>query len=233
MQPDQAGQVAGIHASVLTDSVYTWIGRPFLEYYYRNLLTNPDFACYVYVVGSEVVGFLAITSAAGRVFQRQIRKDAIAIAGVLARTIGREPSKLGVILSATRFLFLERPAKLPEAQGEVLSFAVHPDYRTVVADGAGNLRPSDFYSQWRVPVATELFHAGMEHLSRRGVPDIRIMTPADNTASNRFYAKVGCRLAVRDVRIFGHATNIYYAAIEQVRSPNARQLPDQGDEAVR
>ena len=43
MGREHARDVAGIHESVLTDSIYTWIGRPFLEYYYRNLPKSDQF----------------------------------------------------------------------------------------------------------------------------------------------------------------------------------------------
>ena len=38
MRPEQASEVARIHETVLTDSVYTRLGRSFLAYYYRRLL---------------------------------------------------------------------------------------------------------------------------------------------------------------------------------------------------
>lgn len=213
MRPEHAAAVAGIHEAVLTDSTYTWIGRRFLDYYYRNLLENEHFACHVHVFDGRVTGFLASTSASGAVFGRQIRRDFLPIAGVLAATVVEDPRKLGVIASATRFLFTQRRDLLPHAQGEVLSFAVLPEYRAMTRDGAGQRVPTEFYRQHGVNIATDLFQAAMQHLHDRRVHDLKIMTPSDNGASNRFYSKVGCRLVETGIPIFGHPTNLYYADI--------------------
>lgn len=212
MGPEHASEVAGIHESVLTDSIYTWIGRPFLDYYYRNLLKNDDFFCHVHILNGKVTGFLASTSEPRRIFFRQLLRDTLPISVVFLRIIAGEPRKLGLILSASRFLFVQRPTMQAHVHGEVLSFAVLPEYR-------------------KIPVAAELFFTAMRNLAARGVPDVKIMTPADNVASNRFYAKAGFRLAVEGIMIFGHPTNLYYGRIDEVisREPGGRRgLPATG-----
>lgn len=218
MEPEQASEVAGIHASVLTDSVYTWIGRPFLEYYYRNLPENRDFSCHVHTFNGRVTGFLASTSAARHVFLRQIFRDAFHVSAVALGAIAREPQKLGIVLSAIRFLFMQHPKMLPHVNGEVLSFAVLPEYRTAEVGSDGTIRPTEFYAKWKVPVATELFFGAMQNLATRGAREVKIMTPADNPASNRFYAKMGCRLAAAGLIIFGHPTNLYCGRVDEVLS---------------
>lgn len=218
MTRDQARDVARIHAAVLTDSVYTWIGRPFLEYYYRNLLENPDFACHVHTFDGKVTGFLASTSAAPRVFTRQLLRDGVRIAAVILGILAREPRKLGVVLSATRFLLRQRPTMLSHANGEVLSFAVLPEYRATEVAPDGSVRPTAFAARGGGAVATELFRAAMQALGDRGVTDVKIMTPADNLASNRFYAKVGCRVVATGLIVFGHLTNLYHARIGDLLS---------------
>lgn len=215
---EHVNEVAGIHQSVLTDSIYTWIGRPFLEYYYRNLLKNDGFFCHVYTFNGKVVGFLASTSAARRVFFRQLRRDTLGISAVLVRILAREPRKIGVILSASRFLFMERPAMMPHVEGEILSFAVFPEYRTVEIGTDGIRRPTGFYAERKISVAAELFFSAMRNLASYGVHDVKIMTPADNVASNRFYSKFGCRLVAEGVIVFDHPTNLYYGRIEDIVS---------------
>lgn len=213
MRPEHATAVARVHEAVLTDSAYTWIGRRFLEYYYRNLLDNEYFACHVHLFQGQVTGFLASTSASASVFSRQMRRDFPRIAAVLAGTVLEEPRKLAVILSAARFLFTQRRDLAPAAQGEVLSFAVLPEYRAMTRDAAGRRVPTEFYRQHGINVATDLFHATMQHLHDGRVRDLKIMTPSDNGASNRFYTKVGCQLVATAIPIFGHPTNLYYAEI--------------------
>lgn len=215
MAHEHASEVAGIHQSVLTDSIYTWIGRPFLEYYYQNLLKREDFFCHVHMFDGKVTGFLASTCEARRIFFRQLVRDTLPISAVLLRIIAREPRKLGVILSASRFLFVQRPTMLPHVDGEVLSFAVLPEYRTTEVGADGGVQPTEFYASWKVPVAAELFFTAMQNLAAHGIRDVKIMTPADNIASNRFYAKVGCRLAAEGSLVFGHPTNLYYARIDE------------------
>lgn len=218
MGREHASAVAGLHEAVLTDSVYSSIGRPFLEYYYRNLLKNDDFFCHVHVFEGRVTGFLASTCQTGRIFFRQLLRDSLPIGAVLLRSMTRDPRKLRIVLAASRFLFMQRPTLLPEVEGEVLSFAVLPEYRTTEVGVEGALRPTRFYATWKIPIAAELFFASMRNLARRDVREVKIMTPADNPASNRFYAKVGCRLAVRDCLVFGHPTNFYRGRLEEILS---------------
>ncbi len=217
MRAEQAGEVAALHASVLTDSVYTWIGRPFLEYYYRRLLDNPDYACHVHVHEGRITGFLASTSASGAIFQRQILRDPVRLGLALTGSVARNPRAIPVLLSASRFLFGQRPTMLPGVDGEVLSFAVLPEYRTAEVGPDGAVRPTPFYTATRATVAADLFVAAMQGLAGRGVKRVKIMTPADNAASNRFYAKMGSRLT-RDLPVFGHPTNLYLLDITDVPS---------------
>lgn len=224
MGPEHASEVAGIHESVLTDSIYTWIGRPFLEYYYRNLLKSDHFLCHVHTFNGKVTGFLASTSQARRIFFRQLLKDTLPISAVLLRIIAGEPRRLGPILSASRFLFVQRPTMLPHVEGEVLSFAVLPEYRTIEVGADGGLRPTEFCARWKIPVAAELFYAAMQNLAARGVRDVKIMTPSDNATSNRFYAKVGCRLVVEGIMIFDHRTNLYCGRVDEIISHKGRAI---------
>lgn len=222
MGREHASAVAGIHQSVLTDSVYTCIGRRFLDYYYENLLKRDDFFCHVHIFNSKVTGFLASTSEARRIFFRHLLGDALRISVVLLRILAQDPGKLGVILSASRFLFMQRPEMLPHVDGEVLSFAVLPEYRTTEVGPDGEIRPTEFYARWKIAVAAELFLAAMQSLAVRGVRDVKIMTPADNAASNRFYTKMGCRLAVTGSTVFGHPTNLYHAQIDELMPGTAK-----------
>lgn len=216
MRPDQARAVSRIHAEVLPDSVYTWMGPPFLEYYYRNLLGNDDFFCHVHVFDGQVTGFLAGSTATGRVFFRQLARDAARIAWVFLRILAGSPGKLRVLLAATRFLFAQRRRMLPDVRGEVLSFAVLPQFRTSELGGDGRPRPTVFYDRWQVAVAVELFLASMRTMKSRGVTEVKIMTPADNVASNRFYSKVGCALTDDQLIIFGRPTNLYHGRIDEL-----------------
>lgn len=216
MHGEHVSEVVRIHQLVLTDSIYTWIGRPFLEYYYQNLLKNDDFFCHVYTFNGKVTGFLASTSAAYGVFLRQLRRDVLSISSVLTRIIAREPRKFRVILSASRFLFVQHPTILADVNGEVLSFAVLPEYRTAEVGADGGLRPTEFYARWEIPVAAELFFTAVQNLAACGVRDVKIMTPTDNVASNRFYTKVGCCLAAEGVMVFGHPTNFYYGRVDEL-----------------
>jgi hypothetical protein len=224
MGREHARDVAGIHESVLTDSIYTWIGRPFLEYYYRNLPKSDQFFCHVHTFNGKVTGFLASTCGARRIFFHQILRDSLLIGVVLLRIIAAEPRKLGLILSASRFLFVQRPRMLPHADCEVLSFAVLPEYRTIEVGADGGLRPTEFCARWKIPVAAELFYAAMQNLAARGVRDVKIMTPSDNVTSNRFYAKVGCRLVVEGIMIFDHRTNLYCGRVDEIISHKGRAI---------
>lgn len=210
MGPEHVDQVVHIHGSVLTDSIYTWIGREFLEYYYENLRKNEDFICHVHLFDQKVTGFLASTSAADRLFHRQLVRDSWRLGRVLFRLLVHEPGKLLTLLSASRFLFFQRPRLSVKAEGELLSFAVLPEYRRAAPGNEGTLQPTMFYRQWGISVAQDLFFASMGALAERGVRGVKIMTPSASALSNRFYTKVGCSLLSTRERVFGCATNLYH-----------------------
>jgi ribosomal protein S18 acetylase RimI-like enzyme len=212
----QAPQVAAIHARVLPESIYSELGRPFLEYYYERLLRNPDFVCLVHVLDDgTVTGFLASSAAAGKVFFRQMASDSLQLGLTLARVAAGDPSKLATLGRAARFLLRDRPRFPVTADGEVLSLAVLPEYRAT-EPVPGGVRPTPFFDRYHVSVGAELFRATVEALGARGARDLKIMTATDNPASNRFYTKVGCRLVTSNYLIFGHPSNLYYARIEDL-----------------
>ena len=221
MERDQAAQVAGIHERVLHDSIYTQLGRAFLEYYYTRLLDNPDFLCHVYTIDGKVTGFLASTSAASHVFLRQIVRDPVRLIRTIGKAVVRDPAKLVILASAAKFLLADRPRFPVTADGEVLSLAVLPEYRATELRADGGVRPTEFFERHRAFVAGELFDAAVSALAARGVRDIKVMTGSNNRASNRFYEKVGCRLAAEGYPIFGEPSNLYYARLADL-APTVR-----------
>ena len=216
MRPEHAAEVAAIHRSVLPESIYSVLGQRFLEYYYRNLLKNKSFFGYVQVFEKRVTGFAAATSESMSVFWRQIALDGWRIGGVLAQTLIERPAAIRTAAQAFGFLLTERCAMLPAVKGELLSFAVLPAYRVNELGPDGAVRSTAFYATQHVPVAAELFRSVVRELARREVRDLKIMTGAANTASNRFYAKMGCRLLPERFTAFGYTTHLYYAEVESL-----------------
>ncbi len=228
MRPEHADEVAVIHQTVLPESIYSDLGRRFLEYYYSRLMKNGAFFGYVHLFDGRVTGFVAATSQSRSIFWRQILLDGWRIAEVLARSIFEHPRTLGTIARACVFLLTERRAMLPQVQGEILSFAVLPAYRARTLGSDGKVRPTAFYAAHRFLVAAELFSAAVRELDRRNVRELKIMTAASNTASNRFYVKMGCRLVPDPFTAFGAPTHLYRGRIEVLaqKSNNVAELAD-------
>jgi ribosomal protein S18 acetylase RimI-like enzyme len=216
MNAQQAVQVAAIHARVLPESIYSELGRPFLEYYYERLRRNRDFLCLVHAMDDgTVTGFLASSAAAGEVFFRQMATDGLRLGATLTRIVASDAAKLMTLGRAARFLLRDRPRFPVTADGEVLSLAVLPEYRATEAV-PGGVRPTTFFERYRVSVGVDLFRATVDALAARGARDLKIMTATDNAASNRFYTKVGCQLVATNYPIFGHPSNLYYARLQDL-----------------
>ncbi len=228
MRPEHAAEVAAIHRSVLPESIYSAIGQGFLEYYYRNLLKNDSFFGYVHLADGQVTGFAAATSQSTSVFWRQMAQDGWRIAGVLAQAIARRPATLAAVARGLVFLMTERRAMLPTVNGELLSFAVLPAYRTTELGPDGAVRPTAFFAASAAPVAADLFRATVSELARRNVAELKIMTGASNKASNRFYAKMGCRLVPQQFSAFGEETHLYRGNTRALAGQSAREAAISG-----
>jgi GNAT superfamily N-acetyltransferase len=213
MEREHAADVAGIHQSVLPESIYSVLGHHFLEYYYRHLLNNDGFFGYVDIFDGKVTGFAAATPHSMSIFWRQLLMDGWRISGVLAKTLIERPRTLAAIARAVVFLLTERRVMLPDVQGELLSFAVLPAYRGRSVASDGSIQPTPFYTAHRISVAADLFQATIRELARRGTAELKIMTAASNSASNRFYARMGCRLVPDRFTAFGQPTHLYRANV--------------------
>lgn len=204
--------IADLHAAVLPDSIFVRLGRYFLERYYYKLLSKRDSVfAYVYEYNGKITGFIAM-AASHKLFYSRIKKDILPLGWALARSCMASPKVFIEIVKSLMFLATKDKAIACDAEGELLQIVVDENYRVKTSNG----NETDFFKNTGTRIAESLFFTALEELKRRRVKDFRIMTGESNIASNRFYAKMGCRKAFDGVSVFNQPTRIYKGNVEEM-----------------
>lgn len=173
----EAGRLAELHASRITEGFLPTLGPGFLRRLYRRIVRADTGFALVAVADGEVVGFVAGTDDVGRLYREFILHDGVAAGLAAAPRLVRSWRRM--------YETLRYPAQggddLPAA--EILAVAV--------ADRAA-----------RRGFGRSLVGAALGEFGRRGVPAAKVVAGADNTAAVALYEACGF---TRRARVAVHA----------------------------
>ena len=177
--------MARLHREGLPEAFLPLLGDRFLRRMYRALVADPSAVSLVAQDGRGVVGFAAGASSVKDFYRRFRRRHGIPAAVAAApRLVHRGIRRR---LQET-IRYPDETADLPEA--ELLAIAVEGGH---TSRGVGG----------------ELARGVLEGLSRRGVEEVRVTVATSNEMANRFYQRLGFRLA-RTIRVHeGVPSNIW------------------------
>jgi glycosyltransferase involved in cell wall biosynthesis/ribosomal protein S18 acetylase RimI-like enzyme len=180
-----AAAMARLHREGLPEAFLPLLGDRFLRRMYRALVADPSAVSLVARDGRGVVGFAAGASSVKDFYRRFRRRHGIPAAVAAApRLVHRGIRRR--LQETVRYP--DETADLPEA--ELLAIAVDEGH---TSRGVGS----------------ELAREVLEGLSRRGVEEVRVAVAASNEVANRFYQRLGFRLA-RTIRVHeGVPSNIW------------------------
>jgi len=185
----QARELAGLHAALLPRSPVVKLGRGFMERFYYKLLPEQGyvFGALAWVEGKPG-GFVSCTDDSDGFMSAAMRRHLFRLGWVLATSIAAAPARIAALWETWRIMNARDPGRSPEQAAEILSIGVLPEYRD-----------AGFKQRTGLHVARDLMLHAMERFKGRGARIVRLVVDADNTAAQRFYERLGWRLARRDV----------------------------------
>lgn len=162
---DDIGVVVALHGERIAEGFLVTLGPRFVARLYRRIARSERAELLVAEVDGRVVGFVAVTTATGRLYREFLLHDA-ALAGLAAApSILRSPRRVWETLR-----YGTRDDGLPPA--EILSVAVASD---VVGHGIGG----------------SLVSAALAELVRRDVHAAHVVTAVGNQAAIAMYERAG------------------------------------------
>jgi ribosomal protein S18 acetylase RimI-like enzyme len=166
-----ARAIASLHATRIAEGYLTSLGPRFLTRLYERVVAAPDAFAYVALRDGRVVGFVAVALDLGAFARRFLLRDGLPAGASAAPRLLRSIPR---VLETLRY-----PAAtgtLPDA--EVLAVAVAGD-----ASRAG--------------LGRALVAHALGDLAARRVPDVKVVTGADNAAAVSMYEACGFQVAER------------------------------------
>jgi ribosomal protein S18 acetylase RimI-like enzyme len=180
-----APALAKLHRDALPDAFLSGLGSGFLQVLYRALATDTESVAVVAERDGAIVGFVTGVPSVRRFYRRFFLRHA-ARAAVAAAPVVLRPGVLRRMRETATYP--QGLSGLPEA--ELLSIAV-----------VGAAR--------RSRVATELVTRLFADLAGRGVEEVKVVVSAGNLPANRFYERVGFRLAGSTEVHQGDVSNVW------------------------
>jgi hypothetical protein len=162
MQYRDAERVAELHALAMGNSLWTSLGRRFLQLLYRGLVESPFFLGFVYEEEGRVRGFIAGSTDTRRMYDQVLNRRLPAFIFVTGLGILRRPGLLPQLVRTAAY-FDASGADIP---GESMFCSFEPELRGRRISGHIN---------------KVLF----DELAARGHSRVKITTEVDNEASNR------------------------------------------------
>jgi ribosomal protein S18 acetylase RimI-like enzyme len=188
MLPIDIPEVVRIHLESFPGFFLSFLGPRFLAALYESVIDNPYGIGLISESEAGIEGFVAGVTDKSEFSKQTLRKRALRFALASMGTVIRKPS---VVLRLFRTLGRFRRPELSAAKASLMSIAVRPG---VSGKGTGR----------------ELVAAFDAALAERGVDEYSLTTDRDdNDRVNRFYLKLGFRLAGTFVTPEGRAMNEY------------------------
>ena len=183
-----ARRVACLHIEAIHEGFLSSLGEPFLVPLYEGLATSRSSFLITATEGDDLAGFIC-----GATDTRRAYFDFATSRGApraALRLLPRLLSMSTVRRVAETLLYPTKRTEVELPRAEILNFCVSASRR-----GQG--------------VGRRLFRALVEEFSRRSVPDIRIVTGAEQRSAQAFYDRVGAD-RITELEIHEGATSIVY-----------------------
>ncbi|HEX6207410.1 MAG TPA: GNAT family N-acetyltransferase [Actinomycetota bacterium] len=192
-----AGAMARLHRESMPTAFLPTLGDGFLRQLYEALISDPQGVALVVEREGRVLGFATGVPSVPRFFRRfALRRGVRAFLSAAPRLASGQVRRRMRETAA----YPEASVSLPPA--ELLSIAVAPGAR---AKGVGRA----------------LAGGVLTALGRRGATEVKVVVGADDEDANRFYERVGFRLAARLEVHAGTASNVWVRDVGAERRPEA------------
>jgi ribosomal protein S18 acetylase RimI-like enzyme len=190
---DRAGaeDVARLHEQLLPTSPIVRLGPRFTRrFYYHSLVADGLIACAIAYADDAPAGFIVCTRTPARFMAEGLRRHVAGLSAVLLGEIVSDPRRLKVIWWTLTHMRRNPAAataagpdkKDDEAEGEVLSFGVLPEFRNPAWIGRTGRR-----------ISLELFGWARGYFRSARVPRFRAVVESSNREALFFYSGQGCR----------------------------------------
>lgn len=186
LDPDNSTQVravAELHSKLLKTSPIPRLGFLFMtRFFYRQLVKDGLIGCYLYRLGNQYVGFVSFTETPHSFMSEGKRRHFVRLSFILGLALLQKPWRLGVLWDSLTIARRENldPLEDRATTGEVLSFAVLPEFR----HGKKGHRISNI-----------LFDAAMRYFRERRFHKLEWNVEKENIRALAFYRSYGARFA--------------------------------------
>jgi ribosomal protein S18 acetylase RimI-like enzyme len=189
-------------AQIEVDPTYflSCLGAEFLEkIVLAQFVDNEEAFAYVSIVDGKIVGLISGVCRAG-FYGSVIRRHLFRCLRFGFTGAMRRPRLIGDAFSLLRYNFVHK--RRPEIVAEGFSWWVLAEYQI----------GSDYHRRTGHRISQELWDRFLVHFHDRGVRQFRLVTPADNVVSNRFYRRIHCEF-VGSFPLFGSLRNLYIGKV--------------------
>jgi len=173
-----------LHGALLPDSPVSRLGPAFMRwFYYRTLVQDKLVCCDLSYVGGAPAGFIAYTKYSSDFMALGFRRHWLHLAGVMGVAALRHPPVVREVLRVVSLMLRRKQQAARVVQGEILSFGVLPEYRSV-----------EFVRRTGWRISLELYERAKKYFQDEGVPSFRMLVQAENRETLLFYSALGCQL---------------------------------------
>ena len=184
--------VIDIHLRSFKGFFSSFLGREFLSLEYREVVTSPLGAGFVYFEDSCIVGFVCGMTMPGQFFSAFMKRNWLRLGWIAMKKIFRRPKILPKIM---RGLFYSGKNPGEPDVGGLFSIAVLSEQRV---KGIGKI----------------LVHSFLAEMKKRGMKEVYLSTDkVENESVNEFYRKLGFSLRKTHVTPEGRKINEYFIKI--------------------
>ncbi len=176
-----SAELAALHGELLAHSPVALLGPDFLRhFYYRTLPRMGLIFGQVAFVNDRPAGFIVATHDSTGFMRTAIRTHFLRIGLVLGVSVLRNPRRIAAIWEGLQIM-RGLPSPAPgQAQGEILSMGVLPEFRS-----------REFCVRSRLRIGQDLLAAVLDQIGARGIGEVRVIVDADNLEARLFYSGQG------------------------------------------
>lgn len=187
--PAPVRDAAALHMAHLPASPICKLGRAFMEDYYYRVLPEAGFIFGVvaYLEGRPA-GLTVAAYDSERFMAAAARRTWPALVKHIGRALARDPRRLGGLFEARRIgrMLGQNPSREP--MGQILTFAVNPEYRS-----------REFKRRTNILLANLMIKRMIEEFRRAGTPQIRTFIDSKNVGCQARTVMRGWTLTRRNV----------------------------------
>ena len=178
---DLSAELGRLHGELLSHSPVALLGPEFLcRFYYRTLPQLGLIFGQVAFIDNRPAGFIVATHDSAGFMRTAIRKHFLRIGLVLGVSVLRNPRRIAAIWEGLQIMRGLPPPPAGQAQGEILSMGVLPEFRS-----------REFCARTRLRIGQDLLAAVLDQIGARGVGEVRVIVDADNLEARLFYSGQG------------------------------------------